>query len=303
MGATVTNIGPNSERVDYTAGTTVAELQAAVETALLAHGWELYDAAAGTNAKCYRAVCADGIRYKPIVLDFNSASRLHCKVYESWNASTHVGTNLCYGSDNTGYAQQVNLTAGGQMFVFASNRWALFLAYQAAAWGGSVSGASVGCFEYVPANPEDTAAAGYPCWLWVTPPYGWSWSTNANTVASPRTRNGLTGSNAASPANANYSIAYVTSVGSGAPATAYIVPATTNPWTNKTWVSDIVATMPYQSLIFGKIYGLKMHQSSLGANMDVVPLKIDTNGFYDPMGSVAAHWNIAQATGRALILA
>lgn len=127
-------------------------------------GWSVYDASAGTNAQCLRAAVADNAsQYKYIVLDANTAGCLKCKVYEGWNSSTHVGTNLAYYSDSTTYSQPLNTTLGGRLDVAASARYVLFMALQNSTFGvGGVIKSSSGILERTRRSAWDTVAAGYP---------------------------------------------------------------------------------------------------------------------------------------------
>ena len=61
-----------------------------------------------TTAKVYRAVNAGGSTYKYMRLEATSAY-LDVKHYESWNATTHVGTNLAAGV--TTYCQMTLLAS------------------------------------------------------------------------------------------------------------------------------------------------------------------------------------------------
>lgn len=301
MAVTITAIGPNSKRVDYDPGSALVDVINAIETALTAMGWTLHDAAAGVNARAYSAVCVDGVRTKYIVLDFNTAGYMLCKTYESWNAATHAGTNLCYLSDNTSYAQRLSLTNGGQMFVLAAVRYACFLSYQSGLWGASTFACPCGCFEYLPSNPEDTAVAGYPCWVWLN--MGQLLNGNSSLFSPPRNRAGQTGAGAAGPYNNVYNNAVIHALGVCSSMINYPSPGAVNPWNSNYAVSDLLLAMPYYAMLYGKLFGIKIYAVNVGTNMDTVPLKIDASGFYDPVGTLTNFWLLTNSstTNRVLV--
>jgi hypothetical protein len=133
-------------------------------TSVIPAGWELHDASAGTNAICVKAPLADDItKYKYVVLDTNTSGYIYTKVYETWNASTHTGTNLCYTSDVNTYSQKVSLTAGGRIYIAASVRALNVLGEYGTTYGSSSSGyAWSGCCERSRIGPWDTVAKGFP---------------------------------------------------------------------------------------------------------------------------------------------
>jgi len=130
-------------------------------------GWSVYDASAGTNAQCLRAVLADdATKYKYIVIDTNTTNKVLIKVYESWNSGNHTGTNLCYYSDSVTFCQQVALSSGGRIDISASVRHVLMFSYQSAVYGDSGYHAPCGCMERTRLSPWDTVANAYPPFAW-----------------------------------------------------------------------------------------------------------------------------------------
>lgn len=101
-----------SRRVAVTFGSSLADVISAIETILTTApgGWSVHDASAGTNAKCYKSLQKDGSSYTYMVLDWNTTistgvAGLISRLYEDWNASTHVGTNKAENSrDRAGSA-------------------------------------------------------------------------------------------------------------------------------------------------------------------------------------------------------
>ena len=119
------------------AGETASNVLSAVETFITAHGWSVHDASAGTNAKAYSAPNKDGSTYKYVVLDVNTAGYIIMKLYESWNATTHAGTNLATNSDSTSYCQQLDVTNGSTLYVGAHARWLWLLSNKSGTLGSS----------------------------------------------------------------------------------------------------------------------------------------------------------------------
>jgi hypothetical protein len=161
--------------------------------------WELFDAAAGTNAVCYRSKTKDNT-YKYVVVDLNTAGVVLTKVYESWDATTHTGTNLAASSDTASYAQKA--TSGQTLHVFATDRWLALHGLTAT----DVGSALTGCFE-ISRDDEAEPIGVYPRFAWLSQYglYGYDmptqeWGTlkgqTYNCFSLPRTIKGDTGQNA-----------------------------------------------------------------------------------------------------------
>jgi hypothetical protein len=194
MAVVTTALGPNSVRLDYPPSESLANLITAVENFLTSHGWSLWDADAGVNARAYRALNKDGLSYKYVVLDWNTAGYLFIKTYESWDETSHTGSNLCYLSDNTAYAQRINLTSGGSLCVFAQSSYLIIQSNNSGTIGSSTGNAWTGCIEVSRDNPNDTPDAGYPCYVWAN---AWRMLCQGQYLISfPRLKNEYVGSNA-----------------------------------------------------------------------------------------------------------
>lgn len=75
-----------------TAGALLAVLDAEL---VLNTNWSVYDASAGTNAKVYR--CAGDSKTWYLYIDDNYTTYCIAKIWEGWNATTHVGTGISSG--------------------------------------------------------------------------------------------------------------------------------------------------------------------------------------------------------------
>lgn len=166
--------------------------------------WELYDANASATARCYRTKTLDGT-YKYVVLDVNSNQYVLIKVYESWDAAAHTGTNLCYNSDSTSFAPRAafssSATASNVLNVFATDLWLAIYGSNSAANG------LVGCYEI--SKDDDAEPNGtYPRFAWVNQnhlfgynmpqqPWGTLNGQTYNCFSLPRTVSGAVGASAA----------------------------------------------------------------------------------------------------------
>lgn len=169
-------VHPSSCRINIELGDTLADCITAVDAFLIAHSWELYDAAAGTNARAYRCLAlpdADAVtHYGYAVLDFNTSGYLILKHYESWNSTTHVGTYLAYDSDNINSSQRIPAVSGG---AFTSSGWlkiqaskfGIFLqSFNGTLYGQQGDGGPSFIVQLARTCPQDLAAAGYSKWAW-----------------------------------------------------------------------------------------------------------------------------------------
>lgn len=153
----------------------------------LVAGWTLHDAAAGTNAVCYKAPLADDpTKFKYMVLSCTTTAIL-TKAYETWNALTHTGTNLCYNSDQTTTNQRLDLTTGSSLLIFASARFCVLLSNTGLGYGSVSYGGPSGILERTRDLPFDTVAEGGPPWGFVI--FGYATVGTVFSCSSPRVMN------------------------------------------------------------------------------------------------------------------
>jgi hypothetical protein len=76
-----------------------------------------------------------------------------------------------------------------------------------------------------------------------------------------------------------------------------IVPVYTNVYNSKRFMFSPVAVLgpKYDPDIRGRIYGLKVIPSALGTLMDTVSVTVDSNFFYNSVGSATDHWVVTAA--------
>ena len=150
-------------------------------------GWEMFDNAAGANFKVLRAPwhTDNGVGYNYVGIDTNFAGYIHVRVFESWNAATHVGTNECQNDSTAGNSQRYNTAAGGSLYISANAGHSCFMfSFQSGIWGNSTASSPSGMFERTRRSAWDTNANAYPVAIW-----GSSNSSSAGVLtlgASPR---------------------------------------------------------------------------------------------------------------------
>ena len=300
MTTSITRLGPNSVVLSYSPNSSIPEFLSALDTAMTAQGWEVYDAAAVTTsgtvtAHCYRAPIADGtVAYKYLVADpGQTAGYLYLKVYEGWNATTHTGTNQTYIA-NAGMVPQLSLASGGALYIFASPRYAYFLSKLSTGAFGTTAGNSFAGITEISRDNADEVPGTYPIFGYVT---GYSiaggYATNSVMLSLylPRTVSGQTGYNAGcyqclgtvfGRSVLNYSNPVVT-LGSLMPSAANPL-SPSNTAVYNLYAIDQVGNTPGQagSHVRGRLYGLKIMGRNVGSMMDQLSIKVDSQGFFDP---------------------
>lgn len=300
MTTSITRLGPNSVVLSYSPNSTITEFLSALDTAMTAQGWEVHDAAAITTsgtvtARVYRAPIADGtVAYKYLLADpGSSAGYLYLKVFEGWNATTHTGTNQAYVV-NAGAAQQVSLSNGGSMYIFATPRYAFFLSKLNTGVFGSTAGSSFSGVVELSRDNADEVPGTYPIFGFVT---GYSLAGGYATVSSmqsmmlPRTIQNKTGSLAADyqcvgtvfgrPVLNNAQSAIT--LGSLISAGAHPLSPNNTPVYNL-YSIDMNGANPgvAGAHVRGRLYGIKLMGRNVGAMMDQLSIKVDAQGFFDP---------------------
>lgn len=303
MTTTATALGANSVAINYSVNSTKAEVLQAISDFLTTHGWAVHDAAAGTNAVAFKADNADGVSRKFMVVDTNTDNFLLTKVYEDWNATTHVGTNLAYQSDATAKAQQLSLSNSGYVYVFATARYALFLTKKNdGALGDSVHNSFSGICEISKDNPDEVAGQ-FPIYAFVNGGHMMG-HNNVNPnypmcFALPRTKAGKVAADACSPMSVSC-LAGITVVSNSDSSykLSTMLPSQPNPWSvdshNFVFTPFAVETnrnvsggTPFN--IRGRFYGLKILSNQLGSVFDLATIKVDGESFYSPVGTDQDH--------------
>jgi hypothetical protein len=130
-------------------------------------GWTMHDAAAGGGARVVRAPCVDDPSNFKYLRISESSATLYLHGFETFNATTHVGTNMTANASSTSStdAQTLDLTNGGEIYLASSARFLILVKNSPAAassqWGSSSRGFYIFA-ETSRLQPWDTVAASYP---------------------------------------------------------------------------------------------------------------------------------------------
>ena len=291
-----TQLGDNTWVVSYAMGATVSDVSTAVTAVLTGAEWTVHDAAAGTNAICYRASNIDASTYKYMVLDYNTSGWLFVKTYEAWNETTHAGTNVCpNGADTTkGYQQALNLTTDkGLIYCFANARYAAFIIrqYSSAVLGNTVTCGISGVFEFSRDNPDDTVVAGYPVHCFLNTGIAGENAVNTNeTISIPRTKSGAAGVQQYGEISTVFGKTLYT--------TPWLlkdmIPNAVSLWSSKDWAISLYAQdgTPTTPSVRGRIQGLKAFTQTRLNFMDRIQVPCDASLNYDPTGTLVDHFVI-----------
>lgn len=225
-------------------------------------GWTVHDAAAGSGAQVLKAPFADASGYKYAWFNFTATTYAN-GLYETWNATTHAGTNAAnaaYGATQTaGYS----LAAGGTIFVSAAATYMHLLCFT-----GSTYGMTISVMERTRNSLWDTSGVGVPPAVLVNcGSNGWS-SVILNPATAPRTKSAafadLTGVSAVYFVNSMWGqISYTSGNGSGpVPVNAAKTPDAAG--VAQYAMTDLYVQYPSRGDMGGMLYGLK--QVSTGGN-------------------------------------
>lgn len=249
----------------------------------VAAGWTVYDASAGTNAQCLRALNLDGSTYKYLVVDLNTANKMYGKVYQSWDSGAHTGTNLSYNSDNTTQGcQKIDTTNGGVLYIGASARYAVFNSFAGGIWGVNTAGvySPIGIFERTRAAAWDTVAAGYPPYVYLTGYFtevGVVSTAQPPTISAPRIKGlsgDLTGINASLDASTEFGSgwAYDATYGINRPLKEMLptVRGFDAALNLKHFMHEIAVVRKDQGWKAGKLYGIYLTTTSYGSAGDEI---------------------------------
>ncbi len=137
-------------------------------TATVLAGWTVHDADTGSgNGVCLKAVVYnDVLTFKYVHLYIGTVGYLKQITYETWDEVAHTGTNKCYDSDSSNYSQRIDVSGGGTMHLFSSERFMVMASQTAAGWACSVYPGPTGCIERTRDLPFDTTIAGWPNWMY-----------------------------------------------------------------------------------------------------------------------------------------
>jgi hypothetical protein len=132
MAISQTILGPNSSMFTFGVGETPTTVMAAVDAYITSHGWELYDTLPSPSvSRVYRTLQhGSETMYKYVNLSFSTSS-FSLTICESWNTTTHVGTNvvnsLNFGTIGTDVANvsvvSMGYAEGSAIIMFVNQKW------------------------------------------------------------------------------------------------------------------------------------------------------------------------------------
>ncbi len=206
-----TDVGDFSDSCDYG--------NSEIDVSVVAAGWTVHDASAGTNAQVLKALVANSSEtYKYLKIDTNSAGYIKLIPYYAWNNSAHTGTYASYNSDTTAYSQRLNVAAGGRLDIRANVHCVWAFSFQAGAYGSSTGSSPSGILERTRLSPWDIEANGYP-------PYLFACGVTAATYTEPLSLNASSGDVTGSSATCTPICSFGTISATAIPAST--VPSTT----------------------------------------------------------------------------
>lgn len=289
MSIIVTELGPNSCSIKVQdEGTNPVNILNALVDWLLQHGWEMHDNWA-SNKKVIRAINADGVTYKYVLLDYSvSYAYLAVNLYESWNATTHAGTNPA-GTYRISGGQDAYAFS---LIVFATNRYFGFF---------NKNPITIGGFQLIGEHSRDNQNAqvlSYPP-TYFTSSLGIVINANTSGFMFPRSSIGVAGSYHGYTYLSNVqSIFYYDRYRSGK-GPAFVLPSQYKDGNiNAFSTIDLYAYFDNDgdNEHRGRVYGLKIGPMNFGTLMDKVKINCDSNGFSDPNGQEVDHYILVEPT-------
>lgn len=303
--STISESFTNTRHVYVDGETNVDAIIATVDLAITQLGWTVCGSKyLGERTRVYKVLNADATSYKYAVLLWETQrQQMVFTTCESWDNVTRVMTNEVWTCNRSvgrmGYAFN-----NCDIFIFGNTRYLGIMTYihgSASPWSMVV--------EHEREAPEDTAAAGYPCWSLIdsatTFAINGGLSVNDG-PAIPRTRDGATGG----AAKKGYWTTFLSWFACGYSGVntklvdtsqTYLTSGSAY-WQNVTHAWDVTkklissvrflkisSTTPYSVVTQGRCFGIKI-SPPVGSPMDRVQLPIDANGFYASGGTVTDHW-------------
>lgn len=286
MSVTTTSLGANTVHIAISGETSVTNVITAIDAAIVNAGWSQVDISNPYN-RIYSAPNVDGVTIKYIGITFDpGALKITTTSYESWNASTHVGTNEAWTFNRAGGCGfAMNFC---DILLFVNARWLFvqsFLRNQPSCWSGVI--------ELAREAPEDTPTAGYPCWVWMSNATVMTQIPAATPVIGcvsfPRTVSGATGVAAATATSLQTPYTrFGAATQLGQPFSS-LPNYTTYAWNTNDKIVHSTRPVVGTTELHGRMFGLKLTYNA-GSPFSQVTLPIDANYAYSASGTSAQHW-------------
>jgi hypothetical protein len=304
--------------------------QAAGITAQASSGWSLYDTFWGGDiayavvantpdarsimfTQVFRSLNADGVTYKYFIIRYNKQTQvLNTSTCETWNTTTHQPTNESWNFHDCSPIGFNNCCA--DIIVMVNPRWLCLTSFidgDPGPWSG--------VFELEREDVYDTAAANFPCFVWLcsyslmagvrasieTGPQG-GYNTkpgggNYHQVGSfPRLKNGATGKGALTQTwGFDLGICtYMSPFVDSANPVVERLGSTGGIFRYNGWNNSIAQTLPFKPILnaqstlpisYGGAYGLKMLYP-IGYQMNKITVAVDSVGNASKTGTASSHW-------------
>lgn len=287
MTITVKTLGPNSAMLDVR-NETALTIADAVAAWYVQHGWELHDSYlpdVGNRKIVLKALCANGINYKYVMLTFRGTYFLF-EIAEAWNATAHTGTNVVSPAN---YVTQIDplLT---KIYLFAGPRYLSIFVFQGTSFSWPLF-----CNE---AKHESVSSVDrtYPSFFTTSlQNYGDS-ANGVKPYLFPRTKLGV--GNEYSYSGCLFSKNLINFRGQ-------MYYPQMNAARDNCADSPIIHPVREETGATiqncGRVFDLKTLPSAYGGNLDTVVVKCDAEGFSDPNGTDVEHFILANVRVRVAI--
>lgn len=291
MSVTTTQVGTNTVQLTLSGETSSTNFITALDTAITSNGWSQVDISNPYN-RVYSAVNADGSTLKYIGISIDPGClQIRTTSYESWNATTHVGTNEVWTWNRAG-VMSYNFNYC-DVLIMINPRWLIlqtFVRGQVSCWAGVV--------ELAREAPEDTIGAGYPCWCWITSAAAMTQLPNAGNITTtavipcvsfPRTRGGLTGISASSGTSLQTPYTRFGAAAILGQPFASLTSYVTYAWDTTKKIIHSVRPVVGTTEQHGRMFGLKLTYN-IGSPYNRVSVPVDSNYGYSASGTNTSHW-------------
>jgi hypothetical protein len=292
MTITTTQLGTYTTQISLSGEVNGLGMITALDAAIVAAGWTQWDVS--TLTRVYRILNLDGVTYKYIGIYIDPYNgKINTTSYESWNATTHVGTNEVNTFGRSG--EMGYLLSNTDVILMVSPYWLLIQTYisnQPSQWSGVV--------EFQRELSEDISTS-VPCFAWICSTFIFQGSPNGPVFSCqsfPRTLSGAVG-NGVNPLLAPNNI-------TGGWATPFkrlgfstglngaeLLNSTTFAW--DTTKKNICSLRPTIGLteIHGPAVGLKALYNA-GSPFNKINVLVDSAFNYSSTGANTEHWLLGE---------
>lgn len=131
-----------------------------LSTSISQAGWTVHDNAASSNSMVIKAAYSDdATRFKYVEIQVTT-NAINVWAYESWDATTHTGTNKTGNTGSSYQYQRLTLSQAGRIYLNANNKFFAITSEFGTSWGDQYSGITL-AVEHT-RIPSWNTAATYP---------------------------------------------------------------------------------------------------------------------------------------------